>query len=340
MTYTYIIIGASAAGIAALNRLQQLDPQAPKLIISAESQAYNKCLLINYGSDEIARSSLLLKYTDDAHTTFKWGARVVSLDCSLSTITLDDGSAFSFKRLLIATGCRPIIPDVLKHTSFENLFFLHTLTDTQILKDQNQRCIAIIGAGLTGLECADMLTKKGHIVTLIERDAYFLSSFISAEQSKHIEQKLQELKIDYRLSTEIKQVHAQNNRITGLEIDNNGTIECDLFICAAGTLPNNQFAQRAGIVCTREGIIVNDYFQTSQATIYAAGDVICRPEMGGFIRSTTWTDAVIQGYYAAWAMSGKPRAYPGIRSRISSRFFGLHLAKSGSQSVSFLTEKE
>jgi NAD(P)H-nitrite reductase large subunit len=60
--YTYLIIGNSAAGISAINKLWQLDPTASILCISEEQeQPYNKCFLADYLSGQKEQTQLFTK---------------------------------------------------------------------------------------------------------------------------------------------------------------------------------------------------------------------------------------------------------------------------------------
>ena len=79
------------------------------------------------------------------------------------------------------------------------------------------------------------------------------------------------------------------------------------------------------------GVMVNDFMRTSQPDIYAGGDLIevTNTLTGNRLRSCMWPDAMQQGMYAALAMAGQPKPYPGPAVIVSSAFFGLKFAQAG-----------
>ena len=60
---------------------------------------------------------------------------------------------------------------------------------------------------------------------------------------------------------------------TGFVYDDGRTLEADLVIFAVGITPRDELARKVGLdVHRRGGIVVNDYLQTSDPSVYAVGE--------------------------------------------------------------------
>jgi len=335
----YVIIGASAAAMGAITRLRQLDPGASILVISQEKEVpYNKCLLADYivgekGADQlhIVPAAVLA----DPAITFMTGMRVECLIPENFQIVVADGQKVQYESLLLATGSRPFIPPLfMPFAQAKNLFFFHTLADMNALQEyvetKKSRTAVIIGAGLSGLECADALAKRGITVTLIERHSQILPGLLPADAASFIH----DAAMEQGITMCYKKVHAMHGtpeQVSEVLLANGAIISADIFIVATGLQPNSELAQAAGIACEWNSVTVNEYLQTSVPSIYAAGDLIatinqCTKQR---MRSVTWPDAMMQGGYAACAMAGQQKVYPGIIPIVSSSFFGVKCAAGG-----------
>ena len=106
-------------------------------------------------------------------------------------------------------------------------------------------------------------------------------------------------------------------------------IRVDLVVASIGIIPNSEVAQRSGI-STGNGIIVNEYLETSSPGIYAAGDVanILDPVTGNRRRIEHWNNAEYTGKLAAANMKGSRSRYDFL-STIWSDVFDLHLESAG-----------
>jgi NAD(P)H-nitrite reductase large subunit len=108
-----------------------------------------------------------------------------------------------------------------------------------------------------------------------------------------------------------------------------------MVICATGLRPASALATDAGIATHQGGIVVNEHMQTNDPHIYAGGDVIMVKDQvtGTLHASCTWPDAMMQGLFAANAIAGKPRSYPGVMTISTSAFFGVKFATYGMKNL-------
>lgn len=332
----YLIIGASAAAIGALNRLIQLDPQADIVLVSRESEVpYNKCFLADVASGLKTEAEIytLANKQLPSNVTSRLSTMVVELQPEQKRVVLENGDTISYEYLLIATGSAVHQLTIPSLSSFNRVLYFHTLADVKALL-QNISAIKkaiVIGAGLSGLECADALQAKGVSVVVVERNNQILPG-IDPKGARLIQEAAEKRGIRMYTNTTVKQIISTHE----VELSNGMRIGSDVLVVAAGSYPQSSLAQEAGIACHENGaIIVNEQMMTSISGIFAAGDVVMVPHQitRDLLRTTTWPEAMLQGNYAAYAMAGSPKAYPGMVPVTSSAFFGLKYGFSGVEST-------
>lgn len=337
MKKTHLIIGASAAGIAAAQKLRMLDATSDIICISDEVELpYNKCHLADFVAGIKAEQQLSTLTAENAHKkniTLMLATRVTTIVPAQKIVLLADGKTLSYDTLLIATGSRAIMPPIDGITK-KGVFPFHSLHDIHALNQwiaaQGVRHVVVIGGGLTGLESADACAARGLTVTVVEQQSQVLSAFITPDAAAYIHEQIVRSGAQLVLNQRVAAIEG-TNRVTAVRLADGSQIPADLVIVAAGVRGNSELALSAGIACTPEGIEISPFMQTSQAHIFAAGDVCVVKDLltGALVPSRTWPDAMFQGMMAAHAMAGDPRPYPGMSVVISSHFFDIKFASCG-----------
>ena len=339
MKKRFLIIGDSAAAVGAIRTLRKLDSDAEIICFSDEKeQPYNKCLLDEYLAGELTEEqvqTLTHEQRQKLYVDMRLGERVVGIESDNKTIMLESGQVESYDELLIATGTRPCIPPIEGIDAYEGVFALHSLHDTNAVKDfvakHALRNAVVIGSGLTGLESASSLRSLGLDVTVVERDGQILARQAGQQAAAFIEQAMGDAGITLQKEKVIVRVMGKDGRVTGIAFDDGSALDVDIVIVATGSKQNTELAVDADIKVSKQGIVVNEHLQTSQEHIYAAGDVIATVDQltGQTIASTTWPDAVQQGMFAAKAMAGQPKPYQGVILATPSHFFGYKFFSMG-----------
>jgi len=358
MQKTYVVIGNSAAGFAVVNKLRELDGGAEIICISKEKDCpYNKCKLAKYLSGGIIKREVLtatekeIKELENKNTHMLLGKRVGEILSAPSTlrqaqgrasnfsVVLEDGEKISYDKLFIATGASPVIPNIMginnKKDSINAIFTFHTLEDTnsmlEFIKRNNPKNAVVIGAGMTGIECADALVKKsqGKLgVTVIDKGTHVLGHQCDAYGAKIIQSAVKKNGVRFINSEAAKEIVYENGKISCVVIDSGEFILADMVIFAVGVKPNIGLAQNAGIKIGEFGVETDDSMQTNLKNIYAGGDVAQVKDFvtGNYVRSCTWHDACDQGQIAAQAMLGEKVKYKGALSFAVSQFWGMKFA--------------
>ncbi len=308
----YIIIGSGIAGATAAETIKKEQPDAQVLIITNEVDlVYNKVVLPNYLKGRTERERLFVKKREeieDKGIKVLSGLNVIHIDTQIQSVTLENGDNHSYDKLLIATGGRPkelsIAGGDLPH-----VFKFHTLVQTEALIAQAQKSsvVAVTGGGFISLELVDALHHRGIETHLFLRKKGYWSDTMDPEQSERITQHLQAQGIHIHTEEPIQEI-TENSVIA-----NNKTYDVDFVAYGIGLDFNIDFILNTGIQ-KQLGIVVNEYLQTSDSNIYAAGDVAeyYHPQLGRHVMTANWNHALLQGKVAALNMVGQQTVFDDI----------------------------
>jgi NAD(P)H-nitrite reductase large subunit len=339
MQKRHIIIGTSAAGLSAAKRLALLAPHDVIICISDEAVLpYNKCHLASFLSGEKGEIEVLTVQSGELESkgiNFKLGMRVLSIDTDAKEVTCDDGSVLAYDNLFIGTGSSPKMPPILNIRDCAGVLTFHSLQDAQRLlhlkAEKKLHEVVIIGAGLSGLECADALLTHGVKVHIVEQRDRVLSEQVNTFGADLIHKKMIAAGVHFYPNQQVMQILNADGAVAGVQLADGRSINADTVVIAAGLKPNTELLVTTPIELHQGHITVNDYMQSTIPGIYAGGDVcmILDQITGERVPSRTWSDAMLQGLTAAFNMVGQSRKYPGAAVITSSAFFGLKFATCG-----------
>jgi nitrite reductase (NADH) large subunit len=324
---TYVIIGASAAGYAAWSTLARLDPAAEIICITKEEKPYNKCLLTTYLT---STRDIALPFIQNTNRHLLTNTCVTGIDSHSKRVILDSGETIAYDSLLLATGSTPCgVPSTM-----QGIFSFHALADVRRIKEYKERFkvteAVVVGAGFTGLECADALSSLGIRVWVIEQKEHILPYALSQASASWLTNHLQRQGIMVITQNTLVAYLEKEGRIVGVELGSKERIRACLVVYALGSRPATELASEAGIN-VKDGLLVNSQMQTSNTAIYAAGDCICVRDIitGLFSTSSTWPEALKQGMIAAYNMAGQYKEYPGFLKMYVSSLGGLPVIACG-----------
>lgn len=280
-----IIIGGGAAGASCAARLRRLDESAQILILEKTNEiSIANCGLPYYVSGVISdRDNILVSNPEKFKTWFNIDVRlnseVVKIDRKNKTVQLNNGESLSYDKLVLAQGASPIIP---QFEGMENskVFGVRTLHDADnikaYIKNNNSQKAVVVGGGFIGIEMAENLCEMGIKTTLVELGAQILAP-VDKEVALFAQNEMMEKGVELILSDGVSRF-AKDKII----LNSGKEIEFDIVIMAIGVKPEITLAQDAGLEVGR-GIIVNDFMQTLDDDIYAAGDSV---EVKDFVTDT------------------------------------------------------
>ncbi len=334
-TTDYLIIGNSAAGLSAAASIRKNDRDGTISIISSEKYTnYSKPLITYYLAGKVSLEKIYFKnegFYKNNNFKLILGSKVDFLEENKMFAGVADGSRISYKKLLISSGGKPIIPkihvvedqnklvgrkDHENYSDIEGVFTLTTLKDAIKLKkyidENNLKSATILGGGLIGLKTAEAMLELGLQITIIELSDRVLAASFDKNASQIIENKIKENKGGIFTNNTIDEIIVTGGKLTGVILRNGKKLATNLLIIAVGVKPNVEFIQNQSIKLNN-GIIVDDYLKTSMDNIYAAGDVaVTRDRLSNEQKNIAiWPLAIRQGDIAGMNMSGEKLKYQG-----------------------------
>jgi NAD(P)H-nitrite reductase large subunit len=144
---------------------------------------------------------------------------------------------------------------------------------------------------------------------LLRGDRYW-SNVLDEQESHIVEHRLRAEGVTLHHHAEIVEVSGRSGRVDGVRLLDGQTLSCNLVAYAIGIRPRTELARQAGLAIDR-GILVNEYLETNDADIFAAGDVaqVYDPMSGRSILDSLWAPARQQGYVAGLNMAGRKKVY-------------------------------
>ena len=315
MTKSVIIIGASHAAAQTGVSLRQTGWAGGITIIGDEAVLpyHRPPLSKDFLSGQKSIDDILIRPAESyeaAKIELKLGVRVGSIDRVNKTILTDEGETLPYDKLVLTTGAR-IRRLSVPGEDLEGVFYLRDTADVLAIKAKAEtaKTAVIIGGGYIGLETAASLRKQGLAVTILEAMPRILQRVTAPIMSTfykrvHTEQGVEVL--ENVMATEILKNGSRLKVLTACE----KTLSADMVIIGIGVIPNVELAEMAGLEIGN-GIEVNEYCQTSDPDIYAAGDVTWHynPIYDEHVRLESVPNATEQGKVVASHITGTPKPY-------------------------------
>ncbi|MFG1975271.1 NAD(P)/FAD-dependent oxidoreductase [Nonomuraea fuscirosea] len=313
---TYLIAGASLAGAKAAQTLREEGFQGRIVLVGAESERpYERpplskgYLLGATGRDEIYVHPQ--PWYGEHQIDLRLGTTVTAIDPARHEVSLSDGSRIGYAKLLLATGSSPRRLQ-LPGGDLDGVLYLRRIEDSDRLKAalQSASRVAIIGAGWIGLETAAAARAAGAEVTVLESAPLPLLRVLGREAAEVFAGLHREHGVDLRCGVQVAGILGRGGQAVGVRLADGSRIDADAVIAGIGITPNVELALAAGLEVDN-GVRVDEHLRTSDADIYAAGDVAnaFHPVLGRHIRVEHWANALHQPQVAAKAMLGQDAAY-------------------------------
>jgi NADPH-dependent 2,4-dienoyl-CoA reductase/sulfur reductase-like enzyme len=336
-----VVVGGSDAGISAALRAQELDPRAEITVLVADDYPnFSICGLPYFLSGETPDWHALAHRSEFPGLNILRRHLARRIDVTHKTISCVHAGAemtMRYDRLVIATGARPVRPD-LPGSTLEGVFLLHTMDDSfavhQYLTERNPRAAVLVGAGYIGLEMADALTQRGLEVTLLCRPDTVLPT-VDAVLGGLVQEELEHHGVRVLTGVSAAEINqTATGRPSRLSVVNSAGAkhEADLVLLAVGARPDSELAQQAGAKVGAQGaIIVTRHMRTNLADVFAAGD--CVETYHRLLDAPTYislgTIAHKQGRVAGENAIGGNRIFAGALGTQSLKVFDLAIARTG-----------
>lgn len=308
-SYSYVIVGAGLSGASAIEGIRQLDQRGPILLLGAEKDMpYDRPPLSKQlwtGGKTVGEIVL----HDDAFyksnaVDLQLGTEVTQLDAVAQIIHGSQGNAYRYHRLLLATGGAPRHLDI-PGGDLGGISYYRTLHDYRELRSAavEGKSVLVIGGGFIGSEMAASLRSNKLAVTMMFPSPWLASRVFPGSLGRYLTEQYRAKGIEI-LAGDVPISIQRDGEDYVTRTRGGREVRTDLVVAGIGITPNVSLAQSAGL-SVGNGVIVNEFLQTSAPEIYAAGDIAQFPEAGfGPRRLEHWDNAVSQGKQAGRNMAG------------------------------------
>jgi len=334
----YVIVGASAAGIGAVEAIREVDPVGSLTVISEEAcPQYSRPMISDLVSGKAEFDKMMCRedqFWEKKGVQALTGRTAVRLNLTQKWVALDKGDHVNFDKLLIATGGMPFVPKI-EGAEKEGVFSFTTLSDAEVLAEKIESAgnAVVVGGGLIGVSVTEALVKRGLRVTMVELKGNILSLILDPTASEMVENVISNAGVNIVSGQTVQRILGKpeaDNVVGGVVLTNGDLVPCDLVIIAIGVIPRVELISGTDVK-TNRGIIVDKFMRTNVSDVYASGDVA---EAYDFVLGENrllplWPLAQLEGKVAGYNMAGKKAEYPGGTAMSALKYFDIPIISIG-----------
>jgi NADPH-dependent 2,4-dienoyl-CoA reductase/sulfur reductase-like enzyme/rhodanese-related sulfurtransferase len=270
------------------------------------------------------------------------GQEAIAIDRKEKVVNVRDTgsgaeSTLPYDKLVLATGGRAVRPPI-PGIDAEGVQPFHSLGDAgrldDILGGGSVKHVALVGAGLIGIELAEALVERGLDVTMLEMFDYVMPALLDEEMGRLATRHLGGKGVKLAMGSPVAEfVTGGGGKLTAVRTQE-GEYPADVALVAIGVRPNNDLAVQAELaIAANGGIIINEYCQTSDPDIYAGGDCVAAPYvspvMGRPLFAPQASTSNKQGRIIANHIAGQVEPFPGVMGTVICRAFDLSIGRTG-----------
>ena len=306
----YMIIGGGLTAARAVEGIREHDREGAITVVSAEDHVpyerppLSKDVLQGKAEVDVAYPHPESWYRAQG-VTLRLGEPATAISVDERTVTLADGTALPWDRLLLATGSVVRRLDV-PGGDLPGVTYLRTMDDSLALLERlrDGGDVVVVGAGWIGLEVAAAARQHGCHVTIIEPAAAPLLGVMGERIGTWFADYHAAHGVELRLATGLTGFTGAE-RVTGVVTDGGDTIPAQTVVVGVGIRPSTELAETAGLAIDN-GVVTDAALRTSVDGIWAAGDVANWESrlLGRHIRVEHWANANDGGLAAGRSMAG------------------------------------
>ncbi len=244
-----------------------------------------------------------------------FGSPVAEIRPEKHEVVLQSGAVLGYGKLLLAIGGTPIVPSI-PGTELEGVFTFTRHEDMcrvrEYIQRKQVRQAVVVGGGMIGVKVAEAFAHLGIETTVIELLDRVLAQALDETGSSMARRAMEEAGIHIITSTGATSIGGSGGEVQSVTLDSGSRVPAQIVVMAVGVRPNTAPAEAAGISVNR-GVLVDDHMRTSDADIYAAGDVAeaFDPLLGDKRPIAIWPGAYMQAEVAGRNMAGGDESYAG-----------------------------
>ncbi|GAB4307502.1 MAG: hypothetical protein Kow0069_05060 [Promethearchaeota archaeon] len=281
-----LVVGAGHAGVCAVEEFHRYAPRKHAALVDPDPDAfYFRAALKFFVKGELEGAKL-------AGRGAGWAKRnratlvadsVDSIDHDARVATLGSGELVEYEKLVLATGAEPFVPPV-EGSDLPGVLPFRSLGDARAIRERaselnrerDRAPVAVVGAGVLGLELAEALAKLGVPTTLICDSDYLAPRLLDRGAARVVAETFREHGVEVLFGERVKKIERAGS--TGLPVsplwvttESGRRFEASAAYFCTGVRPKVGLAKGAGFDVGR-GVLVDDHMRASAPGAFAAGD--------------------------------------------------------------------
>lgn len=273
-----VVVGNGMASSAFLDELVKAGSERFEITVFGKERHpnYNRVLLSHLLTGEKTLKEILLhepEWYERAGISLRTGVKVAAIKRGARAVVLDDGSAVSYDRLVLATGSVPIVPNI-PGVEKEGVVSFRDIDDCvkiRALSSGSSKAV-VLGGGLLGLEAAWGLKRLGMDVTVVHLAERLMERQLDNVAASFLKEDIERLGIRVLLKKEAVEF-VGGPRLEGVRFRDGESMEAGVAVVSIGIRPNTALAASSGIY-TQRGIVVSDTMQTYDPAVWALGECV------------------------------------------------------------------
>lgn len=327
----YLIIGAGLAGARACEGIRSHDRKGSVALIGREAflpyhrPALSKAFLKNPKAEPSKLACLDPSWYDKHQIELRLDTIVTQVNIDRHLAVLATGQTIEFRKACLATGSRPRRPPVAG-ANLGNIFYLRTLRDALAVKEMGGQTkeIVIVGGGLIAVETAAALREAKMKVVMLNRNQFLWQKRLDPETAQWLTRYFENRGVVLMMQEDLNGFEGKTV-LKNIQTKSGNRFPAEMVLVAVGADLNVELVHNTPL-SSPNGTPVNDYLETDEKGIYAAGDIALFPDkiFGGVRRNDHWESAGEQGAVAGANMTGKKRIKFDSVPYYSSQIFDLN----------------
>jgi nitrite reductase (NADH) large subunit len=329
-----VVVGSSAAGIAACEAAREFAPGAKITLVTADADPPTSRPLLSYAlaGAPLARGLAFRAegYLEALGVRVLASRRAMGLDAGGRRLFLDGGGELRYDQLVLATGARAASLEI-QGASLDGVRPLRDLLDLERI-DRLARpggAAVVLGGGNVGLQVCEALLARGLRVTVVVKSPHLLSQMVDEEAGRRVGELFAAHGLVLRTGRDAISLLGEGH-VSSVRLDDGEELPADLVVVGKGIRPDVAWLAQSGLALGR-GIPVDDFGRTSLEHVFAAGDCAeaLDPLTGRAQVAGVWPVAHEMGRAAGATAVGVPRRGPGALRLNASNFFGVPIISIG-----------
>lgn len=273
-----VMIGNGMAGIRTIEEILERDDQKFEITIIGKEPYpnYNRIMLSNILQKKMTQTDIIMNdfdWYESHYIHLVIDDPVTEVDKLQKQVMTQSGLTFEYDICIFATGSKAFTLPIPGST-FPSVIGWRTSEDTEKMIEiaKTKKHAIVIGGGLLGLECARGLLDQGMEVTVIHLADWLMEMQLDKKAGMLLQNDLIAQGMKFKLNASTEEIIGDTD-VTGIRLADGTKLLADLVVMAVGIRPYNEVARQCGLEVNR-GIVVNDYLQTSDDSIYAIGECV------------------------------------------------------------------